>query len=205
MDASAYLRDVRLMPVIVTDDAEAAPDLANCLLDAGIGAIEVTLRTDKALAVIGAIAKYVPAIKLGAGSICHPEQFQQIKDAGARFAVSPGATPSLLEAANMPYVPGAVTASECLSLLAAGYELQKFFPAEQAGGAATINALSAPTPQVRFCPTGGINEQNIAQYASLSCVACIGGSWFVPRQALSNRDFAAIYARAKHAAALLAG
>lgn len=205
MDATELLQDVRLMPVVAIGSADTAVPLARTLLDAGIGAIEVTLRTDEALWAIEQIAREVPEILLGAGSIRYPEQFAEVQSAGAVFAVSPGSTDSLIAAANMPYLPGAATASECLKLLEYGYRLQKFFPAEANGGASAIASISAPVPEVRFCPTGGINLQNVSSYLETATVACIGGSWFVPSESLSRGDFALIERECREAAELIAG
>ena len=180
MDATDLLGDIRLMPVVELADPDTAVPLAQALLSAGINAIEVTLRTPQALTAIQNISTAVPQMLVGAGSVRQPEQFAQIQQAGAQFAVSPGATTTLLDGADMPYIPGAATASECLHLLQRGYQLQKFFPAESLGGAGTIKALAAPIQEVRFCPTGGINAALLEQYFAVPAVACVGGSWFVP-------------------------
>ncbi len=203
MDATELLKNIRLMPVVVIDDDSRAVQLAETLLEAGIGAIEITLRTEQALAAIEQVARAVPDIILGAGSIRNPEQFQSISNAGAQFAVSPGHSKRLLEAANMPYLPGAVTPSECMDLLEHGYQLQKFFPAEQSGGLAKIKAMSAPLPEVRFCPTGGITPELAVEYLACAAVACIGGSWFVPGDALQAGDFKTIGALSRAAALLV--
>jgi 2-dehydro-3-deoxyphosphogluconate aldolase/(4S)-4-hydroxy-2-oxoglutarate aldolase len=192
MDASALLRNITLMPVIMIEDASSAAPLAETLLAAGIGAVEVALCTDTALEAIEDIARKVPDILVGAESVRLTEQFAQIKSAGALFAVSPGATDELLAAANMAYLPGAATASECLQLLQKGYQLQKFFPAEANGGVRAIQAISAPLPEIKFCPTGGVNQDNLQDYLGLEAVACVGGSWFMPGEALRKRDFASI-------------
>lgn len=205
MDATELLRDIPLMPVVVIDDAKAAVPLAEALLAAGVAAIEITLRTDAALTAMEHIASQVPELLVGAGSVRQAAQFEQIKNAGAVFAVSPGATDALLAAANMPYVPGIATPSESLRLLQAGYMLQKFFPAEINGGAAALKALSAPIPEVKFCPTGGINAQNLASYLALGCVSCIGGSWFINKQALQDKQYAQIQAEAEQALGLVRG
>ena len=140
MDATQVLQEFRVVPVVVIDDPAKAVPLAQALLAGGIGVIEITLRTEAALAAIKAAAA-LPEMLVGAGSIRRPEQLDAVIDAGARFAVSPGSTPALIEAAlaaNMPFVPGAITPSESLSLLQQGYRLQKFFPAEAAGGIAEL-------------------------------------------------------------------
>ena len=214
MDASALfqergLGETRLLPVVtLPDDSDAgdlAVSLAEVLLDCGLTAIEVTLRTENALRAMEQIASKVPQMCLGAGSLRQPEQVASIKRAGASFAVSPGATDALIdaaEAAALPMVPGAETASEVLRLYARGYTLQKFFPAEVAGGVNRLRALSAPLPEVRFCPTGGVSPANIGDYLALGSVACVGGSWFVPVASISQRDFDGIATLTREALAL---
>lgn len=202
MDATKLLADVRLLPVVVIDDVNSAVPLARALLDAGIGAIEITLRSGAALGAIELIANEVPDILVGAGSVRQAEQFQQIKNAGASFAVSPGSTDALLAAANMPYVAGVSTPSESLKLLEAGYRLQKFFPAEVNGGVPALKAFSAPIPEVLYCPTGGVNAANAQSYLALSCVPCIGGSWFVPKELMQQQDFIALEQLARQAVEL---
>lgn len=200
MDAKALLSDTRLVPVVVIEDPASAVPLARALLDAGINAIEITLRTPAALDAIRAVASEVPDIICGAGSIRRRQQLTDIRDAGARFAVSPGSSYDLLSAAeDFPFVPGAETATEMIGLLDAGYTLQKFFPAELIGGLARISALSAPLPEVRFFPTGGINAALAAQYLAHPKVHCIGGSWFVPADALREGKFTAIRIAASEA------
>ena len=165
------------------------------MLDAGIKAIEITLRTADALDAIELVANSVPEMTVGAGSIREVAQLEEILNRGAQFAVSPGATGPLISMAkqiDMPFVPGAATASEILTLMNEGYMLQKFFPAEQLGGTQTLKALSAPLPEVRFFPTGGITAELAPQYLELECVTCIGGSWFIPKALLNERDFARI-------------
>lgn len=193
----------RVVPVVVLDEVETAVPLARTLLDAGLDAIEVTLRTPSAVDAIARIARDVPDILVGAGSLRTPAQIRAVCDSGARFGVSPGATPALLEAAEdagLRLVPGAQTASEMLALLEAGFVLQKFFPAELAGGAAFLRAVAAPLPEVRFMPTGGITPGNAGSYLALDNVAAVGGSWLTPRDLLAARDFEAIGRLARDAA-----
>ncbi|MCB1645593.1 MAG: bifunctional 4-hydroxy-2-oxoglutarate aldolase/2-dehydro-3-deoxy-phosphogluconate aldolase [Pseudomonadales bacterium] len=195
MNALTLLENETIVPVVVIEDAGKATMLAQTLLSAGIGAIEITLRTGAALEAIRQIATHVPEIVVGAGSVRRPDQFQEVIDAGARFAVSPGATHEILDAADqtgLPLVPGAVTPSEVLNLLQRGYTLQKFFPAELAGGIPFIRALSAPIPEVSFFPTGGINATLAVEYLALPNVHCIGGSWFVAADLISSGDFETI-------------
>ena len=179
--------------MVVIDEAAQAVPLAQALSASGVQAIEFTLRTEAGLDAIEQVARSELNLLVGAGSVLTPEQLTQVRNAGAQFAVSPGHSEALLDAAeHFPYVPGAVTASECMRLLARGYHLQKFFPAEQLGGVAVIDALSAPLPDVRFCVTGGINPNNVHDYLDCAAVTCVGGSWFVPGDALAAGDFEAI-------------
>ncbi len=205
MDASELLSGIAVVPVVVIDDASIAVDLATTLREAGLPAIEVTLRTDSALEAIAEIARAVPDVIVGAGSVRRAEQVAQIADAGARFAVSPGASEQLLDAAHsaaLPFVPGAFTPSDVVRLLERGYVLQKFFPAELAGGRAMLQAIGAPLPEARFFPTGGITADTAAAYLALENVQCIGGSWIAPAALLKARDLTAIGKLALAAAAL---
>lgn len=206
MDATELLKGQRLVPVVVIEDAATAVPLARALGDAGLHAIEVTLRTDAALDAMERIAHEVPDALVGAGSVRQPEQLRAARAAGAVFCVSPGFTESLLTAATdaqMPFVPGAVTATESMHLLERGYTLQKFFPAELAGGLKMIRALSAPLPEVRYFPTGGITEKTLPEYLAQPNVAAIGGSWLAPGALLQQGDYAAIGEFARRAVALL--
>lgn len=195
MDATELFVSSRIVPVVAIGDESVAVDLAISLRDAGIKALEVTLRTAAALRAIELIASRVPDIIVGAGSVRRPDQFPEIVERGARFAVSPGSSDSLIAKAKeskMPFIPGAVTATEILVLMERGYSLQKFFPAELSGGVAKLKALSAPLPEVRFFPTGGIDNTLISEYLSLECVNCVGGSWFVPIALLAEKNFTRI-------------
>lgn len=205
MDASELLRPWRVVPVVVIDDPDAAVPLAETLLDAGIGVIEITLRTADALDAIANVAREVPGMLTGAGSVRNVQQLEVVAAAGASFAVSPGATPTLLDAAraaNMPLVPGAATPSEMLAMLEYGYHLQKFFPAEAAGGIPFLKSVAGPIPDVSFMPTGGITPASAPDYLALPNVAGIGGSWIAPAGLLRERDFDAIAELAADAAAL---
>ncbi|MDJ0749360.1 MAG: bifunctional 4-hydroxy-2-oxoglutarate aldolase/2-dehydro-3-deoxy-phosphogluconate aldolase [Woeseiaceae bacterium] len=208
MTAAELLDGTRIVPVVVIDDPDAAVPLARTLLGAGLGAIEVTLRTPDAPAAIRNIASEVPEILIGAGSLRTPRQVEDVCGAGATFGVSPGSSPRLLdavEAADLTFVPGAITPSESLALLDRGYDLQKLFPASIAGGVAYLKALGSPLPEVKFMPTGGINPDNAADYLALGNVACIGGSWVAPRNLLADGDFDAIRNIAVAAASLAHG
>ncbi|HET6467558.1 MAG TPA: bifunctional 4-hydroxy-2-oxoglutarate aldolase/2-dehydro-3-deoxy-phosphogluconate aldolase [Geminicoccaceae bacterium] len=193
------------IPVLTIEDAATAVPLARALVAGGIPLLEVTLRTDAALAAIEAIAAAVPDAVVGAGTALHPDQLRAVQRAGARFIVSPGFTPELLDAADemaVPLLPGASTASEVMTLLARGYTRQKFFPAEPSGGIAMLKALGDPIPQVRFCPTGGIDAAKAPSYLALPNVVCVGGSWVTPKDALASGDWARITELARGAAAL---
>lgn len=192
MDATELLADCQVVPVVVIEDHNNAVELAAALHDAGVGAIEVTLRSSAALAAIKLIAEQVPDIIVGAGSVREVEHFAAIAAAGAQFAVSPGATEALIKGAadaGMPYIPGAATASENLFLLEHGYRLQKFFPAELSGGLKMIKALSAPLPEVRFFPTGGVTAALAPDYLAEPCVQCVGGTWIATNALIANREF----------------
>ena len=206
MDGSKLLAAQSLVPVVVIEDASCAVPLVEVLLEAGIGAIEITLRTEAALSAIEQVASKVPEIIVGVGSVRDASHFPQVVDAGARFAVSPGATDALLEAADVakiPFVPGAATASEMLKLREHGYTLQKLFPAEVSGGIPMIKAVSAPIPDVRFFPTGGVNLGNVRDYLALDCVSCVGGSWFVSQKDLAAGDYKAISLATQQAVAAI--
>lgn len=205
MNAAELLRGNRVVPVVVIDDADKAVTLARTLLEAGLHAIEVTLRTPAALDAIRKIAKAVPDLLVGAGSVRHAAQVGDVVSTGAHFGVCPGSSPELLgavEKAALPFVPGAITPSETLSLLERGYTLQKFFPAELSGGAKYLKGIAAPVPEAHFMPTGGVTVTNAPRYLALDNVACIGGTWIVPTDALAASDFEAIADLAREAAAL---
>ena len=192
MNAIELIPAKRIVPVVVINDAAHAVPLAEALVDSGIESIEVTLRTSSAMDAIAALARASVNIKIGAGSVATPDQLRAVREIGAGFAVCPGATEALLDAAmrdSIPLVPGASTASEVLALLERGYTLQKFFPAELLGGLNMVRALSAPIHAVQFFPTGGIHAGLAADYLSSPSVHCIGGSWFVPSAVLDTGDF----------------
>ncbi|QKV20311.1 2-dehydro-3-deoxy-phosphogluconate aldolase [Oricola thermophila] len=194
-----------VIPVIVLDDAKDAVPLAKALVAGGLPAIEITLRTDAALESIRRVADEVPEALVGAGTILNGTQFDQAVDAGAKFVVSPGLTPELVDAAEgspVPLLPGAVTSSEIMAALEDGYSLLKFFPAEQAGGAAYLKSLSSPFGGVRFCPTGGVSAKNADEYLALPNVLCVGGSWVAPKDAVTSGDWDRIAALAGEAASL---
>lgn len=201
----SILRLAPVVAVVAIDDANAAVPLARALLDGGIHAIEVTLRTPAALDAIRAIAKDLQQAAIGAGTLLSATDFDAAATAGAKFAVSPGTSPDLLAAAAtsaLPWLPGASTASEAIALAERGYRLQKFFPAEAAGGVDYLRSLAGPLPQIRFCPTGGIRVENAQSYLRLPNVVCVGGSWLTPDALVRAADWPAITTLARAAAAL---
>jgi 2-dehydro-3-deoxyphosphogluconate aldolase/(4S)-4-hydroxy-2-oxoglutarate aldolase len=194
-----------VMPVVTIDDARQAPALAGALVAGGVRAIEVTLRTPAGLEAIRAISAEVPQAVAGAGTVLSPADLAAAAAAGARFAVSPGATPALLEAAAggpLPYLPAIATASELMRVMEAGFAAAKFFPAAQAGGPAALRALAGPFADIRFCPTGGVDAANARDYLALPNVLCVGGSWIASREAIARGDFAVIERLAREATAL---
>ena len=193
-----------VIPVLVVADAAKAGGLATALVAGGLPVLEVTLRTRAALDVIREMAK-VPGGHVGAGTVLTPDDVKRAKDAGASFAVSPGATERLVRAceeAELPLLPGSATASEVMRAMEWGYSMLKFFPAEAAGGAKMLKSLGGPLPQVSFCPTGGVSPTNARDYLSLSNVICVGGSWISPDAEVAAGNWAAIEARAREARAL---
>lgn len=194
-----------VIPVLKIDRAERAAELARALARGGLPAIEITLRTPAALDAIRHIAYEVPEALAGAGTVLDADQFAQAEAAGARFIVSPGATPELFDAAAaspVPLLPGAITPSEIMAAAARGYTVLKFFPAEQAGGPAFLKALSSPLAGMRFCPTGGIDRTSAADYLALGNVICVGGSWVAPDNLVAESRWNEIEALAREAAGL---
>lgn len=193
-----------VIPVLVIDDAAIAAPLAEALVRGGLPALEVTLRTPAALDAIRAMAAVEGGV-VGAGTLLTPEDVAAAKEAGALFGVSPGATDRLLdacEAADLPLLPGAATATEAMALLERGYTVQKFFPAEASGGAPALKAIGAPLPQIKFCPTGGVSPKNAPDYLALSNTLCVGGSWVAPKELIEAGDWDGIAALAAEAASL---
>jgi 2-dehydro-3-deoxyphosphogluconate aldolase/(4S)-4-hydroxy-2-oxoglutarate aldolase len=185
----------RVVPVVVIESVDAAVPLAEALLEGGIDVIEITLRSDAGLAAIEAVASKVPDMLTGAGTVTRVAELSRVRDAGARFALSPGATPALLDAATnlgLPFVPGVATASEAMFAREAGYTLLKCFPAAQLGGVEALKAWGGPLPDLRFCPTGGVTTANLRDYLALPNVAMVGGSWLTPAASLRARDWRTI-------------
>ena len=204
LETEKLCRLAPVIPVLVIEDAAKARPLARALVAGGLPVLEVTLRTPAALDAIREMAQ-VPGGVVGAGTLLTPDDVAAAKQAGARFGVSPGATDRLLdavEAADMPLLPGAATASEAMALLERGYSVQKFFPAEANGGAPALKSIGAPIPQVRFCPTGGVSLKNASTYMGLSNTLCVGGSWVAPGDLVKAGDWAGIETLAREAASL---
>jgi 2-dehydro-3-deoxyphosphogluconate aldolase/(4S)-4-hydroxy-2-oxoglutarate aldolase len=194
-----------VVPVVIVDDAAHAVPMAKALVAGGIRAIEVTLRTQAALDAIRAIATEAEGAVVGVGTGLDGAQLDAARKAGARFAVSPGASPRLLDAADaseLPLLPGIATAGEAMTLLERGYRHLKFFPAVPAGGARLLAAWASPLPQIRFCPTGGISLASAPEFLALPNVACVGGSWLAPSDKLEAGDWSGIERLAREAALL---
>ncbi|MFG1695385.1 bifunctional 4-hydroxy-2-oxoglutarate aldolase/2-dehydro-3-deoxy-phosphogluconate aldolase [Nonomuraea sp. NPDC049309] len=194
-----------VIPVVVIEDASTAVPLARALVAGGLPVIEVTLRTPAAREAIAAIAAEVPEATVGAGTVRTAEDVTASVAAGAKFLVSPGTTPSLVEAldsSGVPYLPGAATVSEVMALAERGIKEMKFFPAEAAGGVPYLKAIGGPVPDVRFCPTGGIRLATAPDYLALPNVGCVGGTWLTPADALAAGDWARVEKLAAEAAAL---
>ena len=198
MDASALLSRLAcpLIPVVVIDRLDDAVPLAEALLQGGISALEITLRTPVACEAISAMKSALPDAVIGAGTVSSGETYEAAVQSGADFVVSPGATEQLFKAAAahaVPFLPGAVTGSEVLRAMEFGYATLKFFPAEAVGGAPALQALSGPFPNVNFMPTGGVTPDNVANYFQLENVCAVGGSWLTPRELLMGQQWEALY------------
>jgi 2-dehydro-3-deoxyphosphogluconate aldolase/(4S)-4-hydroxy-2-oxoglutarate aldolase len=192
IDSAAILGQGPVVPVMVIKKLEHAVPLARALLAGGVKVLEITLRTPVALDAIRAISREVEDAMVGAGTVTTPEQLKAVTEAGAVFAISPGLTPELLDAANagtIALIPGISTISELMTGINRGYSHFKFFPAEAAGGVKMLKSIAGPFPHITFCPTGGITPANYKEYLALDNVACIGGSWLVPAEAIEQKDW----------------
>ncbi len=181
-----------IVPVVVIEDVKDAVPLAQSLIEGGVQIIEVTLRSSCALEAIELIAKNVPKMRVGAGTILNPTQLEQAQNRGAEFLISPGLTIKLLEHAkkkDMPLIPGVSSSSEVMQALELGYNALKFFPAEYCGGVKLLNAFNGPFKGVKFCPTGGISIDNMHSYLNLENVLCVGGSWLTPKNLIQNKEW----------------
>ncbi|WP_120925851.1 bifunctional 4-hydroxy-2-oxoglutarate aldolase/2-dehydro-3-deoxy-phosphogluconate aldolase [Helicobacter pylori] len=194
-----------IVPVVVIENIKDAVPLAQSLIEGGIPIIEVTLRSSCALEAIELIAKNVPKMCVGAGTILNPTQLEQAQNRGAEFLISPGLTIKLLEHAkkkDMPLIPGVSSSSEVMQALELGYSALKFFPAEYCGGVKLLNAFNGPFKGVKFCPTGGISADNMRSYLNLENVLCVGGSWLTPKDLIQNKEWDKITEICKRALAL---
>jgi 2-dehydro-3-deoxyphosphogluconate aldolase/(4S)-4-hydroxy-2-oxoglutarate aldolase len=194
-----------VIPVIVIDSLATAVPLARALVAGGLSVLEITLRTPVAMDAMRAIASEVPEAVVGVGTVLSPAQLDDAGRAGARFAVSPGVTPTLVAAARdhaVPLLPGAATVSEVMFLREAGYRFLKFFPAEASGGTKFLSSLASVIGDVRFCPTGGVTPANAGTYLALPNVVCVGGSWMLPKDRVAAGDWDAIRTAAAAASAL---
>ncbi len=194
-----------IVPVVVIENIKDAMPLAQSLIEGGIHIIEVTLRSSCALEAIELIAKNVPKMCVGAGTILNPTQLEQAQNRGAEFLISPGLTIKLLEYAkkkDMPLIPGVSSSSEVMQALELGYNALKFFPAEYCGGVKLLNAFNGPFKGVKFCPTGGISTDNMHSYLNLENVLCVGGSWLTPKNLIQNKEWDKITEICKRSLAL---
>ena len=199
------LRRTRVMPIITIRDSSIAADIARALVAGGLSAMEVTLRTPAAFDAIAAVAREVPQCTIGAGTVLDAAQFERAAQAGAKFAVSPGTTDGLLAAAarlKIAFLPAVSTPTEMMRGYEAGYDIFKFFPAEELGGPTVLRKLYGPLPHIRFCASGSLNAAQAAGYAGLPNVLGVGGAWMAPAELVEKRDWAAITALAKAAAAI---
>ncbi|WP_332856324.1 bifunctional 4-hydroxy-2-oxoglutarate aldolase/2-dehydro-3-deoxy-phosphogluconate aldolase [Duganella sp. S19_KUP01_CR8] len=198
------MRTSAVIPVIAIDEPEHAVPLARALVAGGIRVLEVTLRTKHGLAAIKAMSEVEGAI-VGVGTLTQPEKFAAARDAGAVFGVSPGLTSALIAAAKssgLPLLPGVMTPSEVMAAREHGFRQLKLFPAVPAGGIGMLNAIGGPLPDVMFCPTGGISQETASQFLALKNVACVGGSWLTPKDAIAAGDWQRITDLAKAASGL---
>lgn len=192
-----------VIPVMVINQLEQAVPLANALVEGGLKVLEITLRTPVALDAIKKIKTEVPEAIVGTGTVINLETLKQAIDVGSEFLVSPGVTEDLIDAvlrAGIPILPGVTSPSEVMRLMEKGITQMKFFPAEAAGGIPMLKSIGGPLPQVTFCPTGGINPKNAADYLALKNVACVGGSWMAPSDLVDASDWDEITQRAEQAA-----
>lgn len=197
----------KVVPVIVITDVDHAVPMAHALLEGGIDVMEVTLRHPAGMAAIEAIAKHVPHMQVGAGTVRHTDDIHRVQSAGARFALSPGFTDALVQAAidaRLPFIPGVMTPGELLRAQAHGFSLVKLFPAEQCGGLGMVKALNGPFADMQLCPTGGVSPANMQAYLREPNVAMVGGSWITPADAVARGDWAHITQLAQQAVALAA-
>lgn len=199
------LAQARVMPVLTVERIDDAVPLARALVAGGLKVLEVTLRRPDAVQAIAAMVREVPGAIVGAGTVLTEDQLKSVKQAGAVFAISPGASASLVAAAkqlNLPYLPAVATGSEIMEMHALGVKYLKFFPAEAAGGAGALKHFAGPFPDIQFCPTGGVSPSNAKTYFALPNVICVGGSWVAPVDKIHAGGWASIEQLARQAASL---
>ena len=204
--ALRQLRAAGILPIVTVDSLDQARAVANALQRGGLHSIELTLRTPVALAATAMLKKEFPELVVGAGTVLTPDQIKAAEQAGADFLVTPGASATMIKAlaaCSLPVVCGAATPSELLTLMEHGFQVAKLFPAAAVGGLSMLKALHGPLADLMFCPTGGINEADAADYLALPNVACIGGSWMVPRTWLQAGEFDKVSASAARARAII--
>lgn len=204
LESSEVFASGPVVPVLVIENVEDAVPIAKAMLAGGIKVLEVTLRTPSAIEVIREIAQHCPEAIVGAGTVTNATQLKQVTEAGAKFAISPGLTSDLLEAGNqgsIALIPGIASISELMKGLDLGYTHFKFFPAEASGGVQSLKSIGGPFPDVRFCPTGGINPSNYKDYLALDNVMCCGGSWLCPDAVVKEKRWDEITRLAKEAVA----
>lgn len=192
MQAKEVLEISKIIPVITIYDLKTSVELAKALFDGGVKILEITLRTTNAIEAIRLISNELPQITVGAGTILNFKMLEEVKNAGAKFAISPGLNPIFAKEAqniDIPLIPGVATASEIMLALEFNYRNLKFFPAEASGGIAMLKSLAAPFHEVKFCPTGGINLNNMKHYLNLNNVSCIGGSWLSPKELILEKKW----------------
>lgn len=192
MQAKEVLEIGKIIPVITIYDLKTSVDLAKALWDGGIKILEITLRTNEAIKAIELIANEVPQVTVGAGTVLNSKMLEEVKNAGAKFAISPGLNSIFAKEAqniDITLIPGVATASEVMLALQYGYKNLKLFPAEAAGGITMLKSLAAPFSDVKFCPTGGINLDNMKNYLNLNNVLCVGGSWLSPKELILEKQW----------------
>ncbi len=205
MDALTVLQQGPVIPVIVIEDAAKAVRMGRALVAGGVRVLEITLRTPAALEAVRALSAEVPEAIVGVGTVLEAKQFAEARKAGAQFAISPGFTPSLIDAAadaGISYLPGVTSPTEMMGAMEKGLTTLKFFPAEAAGGIPMLKSFASPFPTVKFCPTGGISLSSAPSYLALPNVVCVGGSWLVPPEAVRDNNWAEVTRLAQEAAAL---
>lgn len=206
MNARAILNISPIIPVVSIEDENDALNLANALIEGGINIIEITLRTPAGIKAIEQIAKHLPDMVVGAGTVLNPEQFDAVCNAGAKFVITPGCTPDLLQhikTQTIPLIPGVATASEIMTAMTYGLDTFKLFPAQIAGGVGALKAFQGPFEEVKFCPTGGVNIANIRDFLQLKNVSCVGGTWIAPKDLIAQKEFGQITKLCKEALELL--